>query len=88
MTINIPFLFMIRNKKIPKNHDLIFMYKIEEINNITNFSLSSFEFRKSIKLWPFGVISLSYLLLILIIILNKIKLNRVKTNKINLKINQ
>ena len=32
MIINRPFLFIIRNKKLPKNYDIIFISKIEELN--------------------------------------------------------
>ena len=32
MNVNRPFLFILRNNKLPKNHDIIFISKIEEIN--------------------------------------------------------
>ena len=32
MIINRPFLFIIRNKKLPKNYDIVFISKIEELN--------------------------------------------------------
>jgi serpin B len=32
MIVNRPFLFIIRNKKLPKNYDIIFISKVEELN--------------------------------------------------------
>ena len=33
MDINHPFLFIIRNKKLPKEHDILFIAKIEELKD-------------------------------------------------------
>ena len=32
MIVNVPFLFIIRNRRLPKNFDIIFISKVEEIN--------------------------------------------------------
>ena len=32
MIINRPFLFIIRNRRLPKNYDIIFLSKVEELN--------------------------------------------------------
>ena len=32
MKVNRPFLFILRNEEFPKNHDILFISKIEEIN--------------------------------------------------------
>ena len=32
MNVNRPFLFILRNDRLPKNHDIVFISKIEEIN--------------------------------------------------------